>query len=74
MPAAMTTPPGTLMEQFKSLFKAEFDTDEFRKKHKKVLLIYARLKYQLKTRFHNPEKKSSADSAPHENSETASQA
>lgn len=51
--------PDRLFGQFRSLFKKEFDTAEFRKAHSKILLIYARLKHQLRTRFHQPEQKTS---------------
>jgi len=57
MPVETSTPPGTLMAQFRQLYKVEFDTVEFRKKHSKILLIYARLDYQLRSRFVRKEMK-----------------
>jgi Fe-S-cluster containining protein len=52
-------PPQAVFNQFSSAFKEEFDTAQFKRKHSKVLLIYARLQHQLKTRFHQPEEESS---------------
>jgi Fe-S-cluster containining protein len=51
--------PQAVFNQFSSAFKEEFDTAQFKRKHSKVLLIYARLQHQLKTRFHHPEEESS---------------
>jgi len=60
IPVETSTPPSTLMQQFRRMFKAEFDTVEFRKKHSKILLIYARLDHQIKSRFVLEEKKPEA--------------
>jgi len=54
MPLENTVSPDKLFERFGKLHKNEFDTARFRKKHSKIMLIYARLKHQLITHFHKP--------------------
>lgn len=47
--------PDALFNEFSNAYKEVFDTVQFKREHSKVLLIFARLRHQLKTRFHNPE-------------------
>jgi len=52
IPKPAQATPNVWYSQFKNTFKDEFDMPEFKRKHAKVLLLFARLNHERNTRFY----------------------
>jgi Fe-S-cluster containining protein len=47
--------PNAWYRKFKNVFENEFDSAEFKRAHARLLLLFARLKHELNTRFYEPQ-------------------
>ena len=74
IPADSYAAPSALFRQFKSSFQDEFDSRDFKRAHSKILLLYARLRYELKDKFRQPKPKSGSAEHAGEKPEHTTQA